>query len=53
MIDIHTYNCKEQGECYLTYRRRMAQEKLDYERDREIKQTDREWLAEYLAASKS
>lgn len=52
MIDIHTYNCKERGECYLTYRRRLAKEKLDHERDRAINQTHEEWVAEYVAASK-
>jgi hypothetical protein len=48
MIDI--YNCREQGECYLTYRRRLAKEKTDYEQSRPIRQTNADWLAEYAHA---
>lgn len=50
MIDIHTYNCREQGECYLTYRRRLAKEKQDYEQSRPVRQTNEQWLAEYSSA---
>jgi hypothetical protein len=50
MIDVHTYNCREQGECYLTYRRRMAREKEKFINDRAIKQTNAAWIAEYNAA---
>lgn len=47
MIDIHTYNCKEQGECYLTYRRRLARENEQAKRDRVLHQSNEEWVKEY------
>ena len=47
MIDANKYNCREQGECYLTYRRRLAREKEQYENDRSIKQSNKEWIEEY------
>lgn len=47
MIPAEDYNCREQGECYLTYRRRLAREKEQYENDRAIKQTNEQWIEEY------
>lgn len=52
MIRAKNYNCRERGECYLTYRRRLAREKEQYEQSRANRQTDEEWYAEYDAAKK-
>ena len=50
MIPTVDYNCKKRGECYLTYRRRIAKEKERYLIERANRQTNEEWLAEYNAA---
>ena len=46
MINHEDYDCKEQGECYLTYRKRMKREQQDFEHRRTIKQTNQEWINE-------
>ena len=46
MLKPEDYNCKEQGECYLTYRKRMKREQREFEHRRSIKQTNQEWLNE-------
>jgi len=50
VISHKEYDCREQGECYLTYRRRIAREQEKFLNDRPNKQTIEEWLAEYDAA---
>ena len=50
MITAVDYNCREQGECYLTYRKRIAREQEKYLNDRPNRQSIEEWYAEYDAA---
>jgi len=51
MIHYRDYNCKDQGECYLSYRKRMKREKEEYEAKRPIRQTNEEWIDEYVSYS--
>ena len=53
MIKAKDYNCREQGECYLTYRRRLARENEEYLNNRVNTQTTEEWYAEYDRTSKA
>ena len=52
MIPAKDYKCKERGECYLTYRRRLAREKDQYERELPIRQTNEEWIRGYTEHQK-
>ena len=52
VISHKEYNCRERGECYLTYRKRIARENEQYLQDRPNRQTIDEWYAEYDAAKK-
>jgi len=47
MISALDWNCKQRSECYLAYIKRMAREKEQFENDRAIKQSNKEWLKEY------
>ena len=52
MINHEDYDCKEQGECYLTYRKRMKREHEQHLLDRRVDQTDDEWRKEYATYTK-
>ena len=52
MINPKDYNCRERGECYLTYRRRIQREHEQYLQDRVNNQTNEEWIRGYTEHQK-
>jgi len=47
MISPDDYNCKAQGECYLTYRKRIKAEQAKAEAERAVNQSNAQWVKEY------